>query len=373
MISSCSRFARASRASCLVLAVLSLSAQAAIKESTTFSNGPKAPVLQCTDVESGKAVECPEASFKENYGTAPVEIAFHGHDFEELDAIYDQVASGEKQFNDGVPYLKYYFGTLSRMITTWERWDADLVRIQKWQRARPTSVAAKLTEAVYWHAYAWNARGTAFASEVRQESWDLYRERIAKAKAVLEEIKPQAKQFPAWYTLRIDLAAESESKEATRRIFDEALTLHRQYYPIFLSMAHAYEPKWGGSVAQFEAFADEAVVLSKGFEGPGMYSRIFWTMDSVHDLPFRSKEDAVPSWTKLNAGFADLLARHPKSHNILNQYASLACRANDGPLYRKLRTQLGDYLMERYFTMVPVEACDRRHQWPAAAKKKAAR
>lgn len=349
--------------------IVSSDARAAIKESVSYANDGKSTILTCADEASGKPVVCPEPSVKREKGRAPVEIAFNEGDFDELDKIFDRVSSGDERFVDGTSYLQAYQNTLAMLYQTWQRWDEDLAKIKEWQRLRPASTAARFAEAIYWQSFAWNARGSAYAHAVKKEGWELFRQRLAKASAVMELLRPQAKRLPAWYALKIELAMESGMDKEARAIFDEGVAQHRQYYPLYLEMARSYEPKWGGSIAQFEGFANEAVKLAKGFEGRGMYSRIFWTVDYTHGIPFRSEKESVPNWKKLNAGFADLLKLYPKSHSILNQYASVACRSGDGALYRKLRTKLGDYLNESYFKIDPVDVCDVRHKWQAPANK----
>lgn len=347
--------------------IASLQSQAAIKESTSYTNR-KYPAVTCTDETSGKPVTCPTEAVKDEKGSSPVQIAFHAGDFEELDKIFDRISSGEERFDDGESYLMTYLTTLDRLYKSWQRWDEHLDKIKRWQSERPASTAAKFAEARYWHTYAWVARGDGYASQVSKESWKLFHDNLAKATAVLDELKPLAKQIPGWYTQKIQLAIDSGDPELARAMFDEGIAQHRQFYALYLVMARPYQAKWGGSDEQLEQFADEAVALSKGFEGRGLYSRIFWTMDVMHGMPFISEKNPVPNWKKLNAGFADLIKLYPKSDNILNQYTSVACRSDDSKLYRKLRTKLGAYLDETSFTFMSVDACDRRHKWKAPRK-----
>jgi len=347
--------------------ITTIQAQAAIKESTSYAD-PKHPTVTCTDEASGKAVACPVEAVKNEAGSGPIQIAFHAADFSELDKIFDRISSGEERFADGDAYLMSYLTTLDKLYTGWQRWDEHLGQIKQWQNARPASMAAKFAEARYWHTYAWHARGSGVASQVTKEGWELFRERLAKATAVLDELQPLAKRIPAWYTQKIQLAIDSGNDKLARATFDEGIAQHRQFYPLYLVMARTYQAKWGGSDEKLEQFADEAVKLAKGFEGRGMYSRIFWAMDVMYGTPFISENNPVPNWKKLNAGFADLLKYYPKGDNILNQYASVACRSNDSKLYRKLRTQLGSYLDESSFTLMTVDVCDRRHKWKASQK-----
>lgn len=348
--------------------VAPLNAQAAIKESVSYPNGTKSLSITCSDKYSGKPVRCPESVAKKERIDSPVQTAYHESDFAELEAIFSRISSGSARFADGTPELVAYQDVMYMLFNSWQRWDGDLVKLKEWQKAYPDSVAAMFSEALYWNAYAWNARGKAYASQVRSESWDLFHERIAKAHAVLELLRPKAKQLPAWYALKMELSISGASDVDKRALFDEAITFHRNYYPLYLAMARNYEPKWGGSAKQFDDFAKEAVRLAKGYEGRGLYSRIYWTVDSPHGAPFDSEKSRMPDWNSLKAGFTDLMKLHPGSDKNLNRFASFACRSNDSALYRKLRTQIGEYLDESHFRMVTVDVCDLRHKWQPAAK-----
>jgi|GEM_PF-774018 len=344
-------------------------AAAKIKIDAQYVRNGKAVELHCTDEATGKEVACPEARLKKELGMRPVEIAFSGRDFAELDAIFDRVSSGQQRFADGDSYLDTYEEALAGHMRRWQRWDAHLEEIKQWQKERPGSNAAKFAEAVYWRTSAWNARGEGYAASVAPDSWKLFAERLAKAGDSIDQLKPIAKQFPAWYEFKMNLALETGNPEQVRAIFDEGVAIHRDYYRLYLVMGRAYDPKWGGDPAAFERFANEAVRLARGFEGRGMYGRLFWSVDNVHGLPLMGPKSVVPSWPKLNAAFADLVKHHPDSFHILNRYASIACRANDAVLYRKLRTRLGDYLDERHFDVVAVDVCDSRFHWQAPAAK----
>lgn len=360
--------AQATRLAIAIAAALaSLHAQAAIKQNISYPNGAKAIVITCSDKYSGKPVRCPESVAKREKIDFPVQTAYNASDFAELELIFKRISSGATRLADGTPEMVAYQDVMYMLFNSWQRWDGDLIKLTEWQKAYPDSVAAKFSEALYWNAYAWNARGKAYASQVRSESWDLFHERIAKADAALEQLRPKAKQLPAWYALKMEISISLPGDANTRAIFDEGITFHRNYYPLYLAMARNYEPKWGGSAKQFDDFARESVRLAKGFEGRGLYSRIYWTVDSPHGAPFESEKTRMPDWSSLKAGFTDLIKLHPGSDKNLNRFASFACRSNDSALYRKLRNQIGEHLDESHFRIVTVDVCDLRHKWQPAA------
>ncbi len=99
-------------------------------------------------------------------------------------------------------------------------------------------------------------------------------------------------------------------------------------------MARHFEPKWGGSTAKYELFADSVAEQTKNFEGMGMYARLYWLVDRRQGIPFTNDPLAPPSWKKLRAGYEDLIRLYPSSIHNLGKYAGVACRSTDGELYR---------------------------------------
>src|SRR6185312_8266902 len=160
-------------------------------------------------------------------------------------------------------------------------------------------------------------------------------QRLKKADALMEEIRPRSKNYPAWYSRRITILLDLGRKAEARKIFEEGARRFPEYQKIYLSMARAYEPKWGGSEESYEEFANEAARMTHNFEGMGMYARIYAKVDGRYGIPFDPENSEFPSWEKLHAGYEDLMKKYPNSNWNMNMYASVACRSNDSALYRR--------------------------------------
>ena len=103
--------------------------------------------------------------------------------------------------------------------------------------------------------------------------------------------------------------------------------------------------------------------MASGFEGRGMYARIYSLVDDESALPFDAEDPASPPWLKLKAGFDSLMEKYPSSYIHVNKFAYAACRSEDGALYRQLRSKAQLYLTGKFKEMSDV--CDRRHNWTA--------
>lgn len=318
--------------------------------------GEKGPLLE---------VRCPDTEFILYEGKLPVQHAFNQRNFEELDRFYDQWCTGKDRFPDGRWKLHVYEYALGEVFNIWNRWAADLEALKRWQKSRPQSDAALYAEAIYWYQYAWKARGSGYASSVSREGWELFKERLANADALLVRLDtPQAK-CAAPVSTRIDVMMErGASDEELFKVYSDGIRRFPEYHQIYFSMARHYQPKWGGSPKQYDTFANHAAQATKDFEGMGMYARIYWLVDYERGIPFYEQSPNPPEWKKLHAGYEDLMRKYPNSIHNRGKYLGVACRTRDSALYRALRTQMDGY--EDSATMLDsIDVCDRRHQWTA--------
>lgn len=350
------------RIAALLLAALtgtSVSAQIAIASPPVMVENE----VTCTNIDLEKRVPCSDSTLFFHEGAGLVQQAYNARDYAKLDALYEQWCTGKDRFPDGRWKLTQYGQGLRDNFVAWNNWARDLKAIKAWQAARPGSAAAAFAEATYWHIYAWHARGEGYASTVAPEGWELFRERMAKAVAAAESEVLTSGSCAAPYALRLDLLTETGAPEARLvALYEEAVKQHGEYHAIHFAMARHYQPRWGGSAAAYERFAQRVAEQTRAFEGMGMYARLYWLVDYRQNLPFVNEPGRNPSWTKLKAGYEDLMRRYPSSMHNLTKFADVACRSPDGELYRTLRTAIHGYHAGAEF-VDPVDVCDRRHRW----------
>src|SRR5262249_33102382 len=156
-------------------------------------------------------------------------------------------------------------------------WDQALTEIQAWQSMKPSSEAARFVESQYWEHYAWFARGQGYSNTVGKEGWRLFDDRMNRAKSILAHLIQTDSQCPIVYAAMIDDMSVTGSDEAElRKVYTYASARFPTNQSIYFAMATNYQPRWGGSPAKFDAFADEAAKQTAAFEGAGMYARLYW-------------------------------------------------------------------------------------------------
>src|ERR1051325_5660447 len=215
----------------------------------------------------------------------------------------------------------------------------------------------------YGRSYAWRRRASGYANTVAKEGWELFRERLDKAKDILTRLHASGAQCAAPYALTLSVLTDTGASETElAAVFERGVLEYPEYHDIYFAMARHYEPKWGGSVEQYEHFARTTANRTKDFEGMGMYARLYWLVDTRKDIPFANDSAQAPYWSALHAGYEDLMRLYPSSMHNLGKYAGVACRSTDGALYRSLRSKIAGY--ESAAQMLdPIDVCDRRHNW----------
>jgi ABC-type nitrate/sulfonate/bicarbonate transport system substrate-binding protein len=270
-----------------------------------------------------------------------VEVLRSKADYQKAERALDRALRTQARMDDGTWMLEaMYKGFRQSIGHEGGGWETVEHRLADWRAAHPESVHARLAEVWYWSASAWRARGDAAASQVPKPAWELFRARLAKARAVLDEIRPRAIDNPVWHWAMLHVAtAEGASKRERAVIFAEAVRREPSFIAHYTEFAWNLAPRWGGSLKEFGEFTDAAVKRTSATDGNAMYARLYAQLSyAEHDRePF--KELRIP-WDRMRAGYEDLLARHPKTTSTLHLFASFACRANDGKTFRALQPRL---------------------------------
>jgi hypothetical protein len=356
-----------SRAACTIaMFILYSTASAQIGVSVPPTPGQNS--VTCANMELMKQVPCSDSQMFYHEGSALVQRAINVRDFDELDKLYEQWCTGNDRFPDGRWKLSQYGDGLGKNFSAWNKWVQDLETIKMWRNLHTRSEAAQYAEAVYWRTYAWKARGSGYASSVSKEGWELFRERLNKSKDILDALRTVPPRCPAPYPLMLSVLTElGATEDQLLAVYSEGTSRFPEYHNIYFSMATHYQPKWGGSVEEYDAFATRAAEQTKEFEGMGMYARLYWLVDYESGIPFYERPSQPPEWKKLHAGYEDLMRKYPSSMHNLGKYVGVVCRTRDSKLYRELRSKIAGY--EQSAEMVdPIDVCDKRHQWNSAVK-----
>ena len=312
----------------------------------------------CMDRKTNTKLACPDVVVIQETRSRAVTTPYERDDFAALDKTFETWRDGGKQHGDGSWELALFIPGLAAGLTSVT---ADTEKLSAWRKMRPDSVAAQYAQAYAWYFYAVRVKGDDPHAKPPREARAIAADRLGKATALLLQLQPKMNDSPAWHELRIAVLVEQNAIAAARKAFDEAVARFPRFHPLYFAMSNAYKGP------AFEQFANVAVKASRQFEGSGMYARLYQRVDYNTAMPFDPERSSLPRWTELRAGYTDLLQRYPASITLATSFASVACRSDDSELYRRMRTAADEYFSVRSFTVVPVEACDKRHGWKPAA------
>lgn len=269
-----------------------------------------------------------------------IRMAYNGSDFDTLETEAQSARSSKERFGNGTWKIHHFHDSLGcredEPESMWQLHD----RIHKaWIAAKPESLAARIAHATFLVEYAWHARGHGFASEVTEEGWKLFRERIAAADRVLAEARELEGTDPCYWTVAMKVAKGSGAKPAVfSRIATEAAAAEPEYFETDKECASCLLPRWYGKPGDWEKFAEAAADRPGGL-GDETYARIVLHLRRYYKNVF---EETSASWPRTRDGLELMCARHPDSQEIRGVAALMAVLAKDREYTKICFDRLGD-------------------------------
>lgn len=260
--------------------------------------------------------------------------------FAELEALAGKIRSGKERIGSGSWKIFQFYDSLNcREDEPESMWKLHDTIHREWEAAYPESITACVARADFLTTYAWHARSSAYANEVTEEGWRLFRERLAESRTLLEQSKRLTPPCPVWWLTSQTVAlGQGWSREGYDTLFLEAKKLEPEFFAFDLARAKFLLPKWHGEPGEWEAAAEKEIERA-GAIGYEIYARLVTEQGSHYDNIFKQSS---ASWRKTRKGYEELLARYPESKNFLNQYCRLACYAGDRKLAKELFIRIGD-------------------------------
>jgi len=205
---------------------------------------------------------------------------FEAKDYEWLESSAEALQAGPFDPLETFPRLEHFYSAFTENLNDDAACLRRLSQLQDWQRAKPESVAPRTALGKFYTHYAWEARGSGWASTVTEEGWRLFRERIALAKDALYGKEDPARimrrsepvKDPANYAARIVVAMAESDDEAMSAAFREGATLYPAYYPIYERVQRCLLPRWGGKPGQGARFAAESADKLGGPNADAFYA-----------------------------------------------------------------------------------------------------
>ena len=130
--------------------------------------------------------------------------------------------------------------------------------LNEWVGKYPASYAALVARGSYYHAQGLDARGTAFIKDTPDENVEAMRVYLSKARRDLERSLKLTQKPYLSRLLLMSITRTSGSRRGAKAQYVEAAKLAPQSVELRLAYMSSLEPRWGGSLAEMEAFAAES-------------------------------------------------------------------------------------------------------------------
>jgi hypothetical protein len=295
--------------------------------------------------------------------TTKVKDLFEHRKYAELDAMADLFNKNSTTFSDGGYKLRTFTDSFELMTDgdqTYPDWVFTLYRdnAEKWRKANPRSVAARIALAQAWHSYAWRARGNSFANEVKSSAWPIFQKRLDSAWQIMNEpLAPGMSDSPERHMLLLRLANyRGVNRTEFDRLFRESIAIYPEYSGLYIKKAEYLTQRWHGRKGEWQNFIMDVARKNKGGHGATIYTRTAWARSGEWG---DFAEDNI-SWPTMKKGFQEIAHEHPNSPFILNGFAKFACLAKDRKILRSLLRQIkASQLDPEVWSPVNIDDCQR--------------
>lgn len=270
--------------------------------------------------------------------------AYNTRNFTELEKTAADLRKEKPVFGNGSWQIAEFYASFTcRDDEPESMWKLHEEIHKAWMEALPTSITARTAYAQFLCEYAWQARTAAYADQVTKEGWELFGQRLATAREVIQKARVLPEKDPILWvaSLRVGLG-EGWPKPAFEMLMTEALKLEPKLPDFHNRRAYSLLPRWQGEPGEWEAYAAEAAARPDGL-GAETYARIVMYLSSFHDNIFR---ESKASWPKTREGLEGMLEKYPESLNILSMAALLSTLADDRASAKKWFELLGDRYLQ---------------------------
>jgi len=207
-----------------------------------------------------------------------VQAAFTREDFATLDATAAAARPLEIRLGGGKTELEVFYESLARLACneTYIYLNEDTGRArtaiaERWRGQRPDSAAAKIASAMIWAQYAWAGRGRGYSSQVSQEQWAVFADRIKQSAQFMRTVDPDSDAQA--YMVMLGLARDFNlPRPQIDTIFQHARDRFPSYLGYYSEYAMILLPKWFGRPGEIADYLKSLLTVPGGDPGAMAYA-----------------------------------------------------------------------------------------------------
>ncbi len=227
--------------------------------------------------------------------------------FDELTTTLEKATNARVQHRAGSELMDDLFGALSDPGDVTElNWTKRLALIEEWIAARPHSATPHLVLADFYVNYAWYARGSGWANQVKEWQWKQFRDRLYLSADQLQQALAFGPPSPEWFSIaQVSILGAGDGTDAN--LFNSVTRLANSFYPDYVTAytnkVYYLQPRWYGKDQQWVEYAKKEADALAGDEGDKLYARM---VEHVAHL-YRDVYKEAPSLDKKRVARGDLL------------------------------------------------------------------
>ncbi|MGX5803689.1 DUF4034 domain-containing protein [Bradyrhizobium sp. Arg314] len=283
-----------------------------------------------------------------------VQLQLAARNFEALESSYQQIRTGDGNFTGGIPRLYVFYRALALQPVEgyhWRDYTFDVVPdaafeqrralLEAWRKAKPYSNAPRVSLALLWRNYAWQARGHDEVDHTSRAQFQGFAERLIKEAGVLYNVpRTDPEVYETLLSLARDLGARRPQLDA---LYREAVAKYPGYLPIYVLRANVLQPKWYGAPGELKEYADSLLQEPGGDLGRMTYSLVAVQQFNVYAFAELFKKTEL-NWPDVKSGFELRERLYGFSNDDWNMYLYLACAAGDRATAKEAAQHVGEWI-----------------------------
>jgi hypothetical protein len=283
-----------------------------------------------------------------------IQLQLAAHDFEALEKQYDELRTGDAHFAGGVPRLYVFYRALAEQPLNDSYWrdhtfevlaDATFEKrralLEAWAEAKPGSNAPRVSLALLWRNYAWQARGHDEVANTSIDQFKGFADRLMKEAQVLGNVpRSDPGVYEALLTLARDLGLPRPQLDS---LYREAIAKYPGYLPIYVLRANVLQQKWYGAPGELKEYADSLLQEPGGDLGRMAYSLVAVQQFNAYAFVDLFKKTEL-SWDDVKSGLDIREKLYGFSNDDWNMYLYLACAAGDHAAAKQAAEHVTDWV-----------------------------
>jgi tetratricopeptide (TPR) repeat protein len=249
----------------------------------------------------------------------------------------------KKREKDGVASLSQAYKKLCDVQEPERAYAAKLAQFKAWLSQYSSSHFANACLGIVYISYAWDARGSGYASTITDQGSRLFSDRLSTAKEYLEKAYSLDRSDPIVPAnlIYVAMGLGLERKEVERQLQRAILADPTDHEAYFAKLEYV-KPKWYGSKEEMFSFAREAVRKAPPNSMiPMVLVAAHWEM--YHRLDDNVSYFRNPSvWKEMKEVYQTVSKSFPEAKTTNNWFARTAYLAGDYEVAREELKKIGD-------------------------------